>query len=478
MIVGRLKNGQLQLIDRLREPVRLAAGLTEGHGLKPVVAERALDCLKRFGQRVSGLHPDSVRAVGTNTLRLAQTTDCFLDQAQDALGHSIEVISGIEEARLVHLGVAHSLAEPAGRRLVVDIGGGSTELIIGEGLEAIHLESLYMGCVNMTQRFFDDGTISKTAMKKAILAARLELQASKQSFRRLGWSMAAGSSGTVRSVRDAVMEAGWSDNGITSESLQRLRSALIEFGHADKIELSAVNEDRKPVFAGGVAILSAVFHALKIERMRHSSGALREGLLYDLLGRIQHQDIRESTIQSLVQRYHIDLEQAQRVEETALALARQLIDSWRLNPPATERWLHWAALLHEVGLVIAHSQYHKHGAYLVAYSDLPGFSLGDQRFLSVLVRCHRRKFRKSLVEVLPSGMREYAIQLCALLRLSVLLHRNRSRSAEPAIRASAHKKSIRLDFPNGWLKHHPLTLADLDIEKKYLKSAGLKLEYS
>ncbi|MEA2079315.1 MAG: exopolyphosphatase, partial [Pseudomonadota bacterium] len=230
MIVGRLKNDQLQLIDRLREPVRLAAGLTDGRGLKPEVAERALECLKRFGQRVSEVHPGSVRAVGTNTLRLAQATDRFLDQAQDALGHSIEVISGIEEARLVHLGVAHSLAEPGGRRLVVDIGGGSTELIIGEGLEAIQLESLYMGCVNMTQRFFDDGTISKAAMKKAILAARLELQASKQSFRRLGWSMAAGSSGTIRTVRDVVMEAGWSDNGITSESLKSLRSALIDFG--------------------------------------------------------------------------------------------------------------------------------------------------------------------------------------------------------------------------------------------------------
>jgi len=478
MIVGRLKNGQLQLIDRLREPVRLAAGLTDGHRLKHEVAEGALDCLKRFGQRISGLHPDSVRAVGTNTLRLAQTKDCFLDQAQDALGHSIEVISGIEEARLVHLGVAHSLAEPGGRRLVVDIGGGSTELIIGEGFEAIHLESLYMGCVNMTQRFFDGGTISKTAMKKAVLAARLELQASKQSFRRLGWSMAAGSSGTIRAVRDAVMDKGWSDNGITPESLKRLRSALVDFGHADRIELSAVNEDRKPVFAGGVAILSAVFHALEIERMRHSSGALREGLLYDLLGRIQHQDIRESTIQSLAQRYQVDLEQAQSVEETALALARQLIDSWQLNRQDTERWLHWAALLHEIGLVIAHSQYHKHGAYLVEYSDLPGFSLGDQRFLSVLVRCHRRKFRKSLVEALPGGMRENAIQLCTLLRLSVLLHRNRSRSAGLAMQASASKNSIRLDFPNDWLKHRPLTLADLDLEKKYLKSAGLKLEYS
>ncbi len=478
MIVGRLKNGQLQVIDRLREPVRLAAGLTDGRQLTAEVAERAIDCLGRFGQRVSGLHPDNVRAVGTNTLRLAQTRSSFLERAQEALGHSIEVISGIEEARLIHLGVAHSLGQTGGRRLVVDIGGGSTELIIGEGLEAIHLQSLYMGCVNMSQRFFGDGSISKTSMKKAILAARLELQASKKSFRRLGWTMVAGSSGTIRAVRDAVMEARWSDNGITRESLKSLRNALVDFGHADNIELAAVGEDRKPVFAGGVAILSAVFQALKIDRMRHSSGALREGLLYDLLGRIQHQDIRESTIQSLAQRYHVDLEQAQRVEATALALARQLLQSWRLNQEASERWLHWAAQLHEIGLVIAHSQYHKHGAYLVEHSDLPGFSLGDQRFLSVLVGCHRRKFRKSAVEILPISMRDNAVQLCTLLRLSVLLHRNRSRSSAPPIIASAKKATIRLQFPPGWLQQHPLTQADLDIEKRYLKSAGLKLEYS
>ena len=476
MIVGRLQNNQLQLIDRLREPVRLAEGLTKEHTLEPAVAARALDCLQRFGQRIRDLPGDSVRAVGTNTLRRAHAAGGFLQQAEEALGHSIEVISGIEEARLVYLGVAHSLADPGGRQLVVDIGGGSTELIIGEGFQPIQLESLYMGCVSMSQRFFGDGKIDKSAMKDAVLAARLELQASKQAFRRTGWTMATGSSGTIRTVRDVVLEAGWSDNGITPESLKKLRSTLVGMGQANSIGFAAVSEDRKPVFTGGVAILSAVFHALKIDRMLHSSGALREGLLYDLLGRLQHQDMREATVQSLSQRYHIDMEQALRVEETALALAEQFAAVWQLPEPATTKWLHWAALLHEIGLLIAHSQYHKHGAYLVKYSDLPGFSLRDQVFLSVLVRCHRRKFRPAMIEVVPDDMRSYAVKLCLILRLAVLLHRSRSHKAAPEVLINAAGNRIHLTFPDGWLEEHPLSQADLKVERKQLATFGIALE--
>jgi len=478
MIVGRLQDGQLRIIDRLREPVRLAAGLDEEQQLHPDVAERALECLRRFGQRVHDLGPGNIRAVGTNTLRIARTAGGFIDQAQEALGHPIEVISGIEEARLVHLGVAHSLAEPGGQRLVVDIGGGSTELIIGEGYSPVYLESLYMGCVNMTQRFFPKGIISKKAMKEAILAARLELETCKAILRKLGWSMAAGSSGTIRTVREVVLEAGWSEGGISADSLKQLRQSLIDTGKAESIDFPAVSEDRKPVFAAGVAVLSAVFQALKIDRMVYSSGALREGLLYDLLGRIQHQDIREATVRSLTQRHHVDVEQAERVEKTAVTLAEQLIDTWQLEREDIDQWLHWAALLHETGLVIAHNQYHKHGAYLVEFSDLAGFSLLDQRFLSTLVRCHRRKFRRLLVEVLPTDRQQKAIQLAILLRLAVLLHRNRSRTEDPDIRVTADKQSLQLVFPPGWLEEHPLTLADLDQERKYLKPVSIKLEYS
>ncbi len=477
MIVGRLQNDQLQLIDRLREPVRLAEGLTADHNLEAHVAERALDCLQRFGQRIRDLPVGNVRAVGTNTLRRAQAASGFLDKAQKALGQRIDIISGIEEARLVHLGVAHSLAEPVGRRLVVDIGGGSTELVIGEGFKPIRLESLYMGCVGMSQRFFADGKIDKSAMKNAIIAARLELQASKQAFKRVGWTAATGSSGTIRAIRDVVYEAGWSDNGITAESLKKLRSALVGFGHFDNIAFEAIGADRRPVFAGGVAVLSAVFHALKIDRMQHSSGALREGLLYDLLGRIQHQDIREATLQSIAERYHVDLEQAQRVEETALTLAKQCADAWKLELPSTVQWLRWAALTHEIGLVIAHSQYHKHGGYLMEYADLPGFSRRDQRILALLVRHHRRKLRKSMFENLPPDQAHYSIRLIALLRLSVLLHRSRSHRDTRDIHVTANTDSIKLIFPENWIEEHPLTKTDLNVEKKNLAAVGIKLKF-
>lgn len=478
MIVGRLQNEQIQLIDRLREPVRLAEGLTASQNLEASVAERALDCLQRFGQRIRDLPHHNVRAVGTNTLRRAQAASGFLDQAQEALGHRIEIISGIEEARLVHLGVVHSLADPGGRRLVVDIGGGSTEVIIGEGFQPILLESLYMGCVGMSQRFFADGSIEKSAMKNAILAARLELQASKQTFKRTGWIMATGSSGTIRAVRDVVREAGWSDNGITPESLKRLRNALVEFGSADNIDFESISSDRKPVFAGGVAILSAVFHALKIDRMVHSSGALREGLLYDLLGRIQHHDIREATVQSMAERYHIDAGQAQRVEETALALLTQCADAWSIEETRASQWLRWASLVHEIGLLVAHSQYQKHGGYLLEYSDLPGFSLRDQQFLALLVCHHRRKLPKVMLKDVPANQVDYTVRLIALLRLSVLLHRSRSDQRIPDILITATSGSIKLNFPGDWLEEHPLTKADLDAEKKLLSTVDIKLKFA
>lgn len=479
MIVARVQNGQLQLLDRLREPVRLAEGLTREHDLKPEVAARAIDCLQRFGQRVRDLPADSVRAVGTNTLRRAQASTGFTEQAQNALGHPIEIISGIEEARLVYLGVAHSLSDPGGRRLVVDIGGGSTELIIGEEFNAVWLESLYMGCVGMTQRFFSDGSITKAAMKKAILAARLELQPVRHTFRRLGWTVATGSSGTIRTVRDVVREAGWSESGITADSLKKLRAQLIACGSADAINYPAVNPDRKPVFAGGVAILSAVFQSLKIEQMLHSSGALREGAVYDLLGRIQHRDVREATIQALTQRYQVDAPQAARVEATALKLLEQVQQTWKLRSEDSRQWLRWASLLHEAGRIIAHSQYHRHGAYLVEHSDLPGFSVRDQRFLATLLVSHRRKFRSAPFDVLPKPMRTIAVRLCILLRLSVLLHRGRSEKTGPVPELEiSEKHSMHLQFPPDWLDEHPLTRADLEVEKKYLKNQDFQLKFT
>jgi exopolyphosphatase/guanosine-5'-triphosphate,3'-diphosphate pyrophosphatase len=402
----------------------------------------------------------------------------FLERAQEALGHSIEIISGIEEARLIYLGVAHSLPDPGGRRLVVDIGGGSTELIIGEGFEPRVLESLYMGCVGMSKRFFADGKITKESMHKAMLAARLELQPVKRRYRELGWSLATGSSGTIRAVRDVVANAGWSDNGITPASLHQLRDKLIAAGHVDALRLEGLSDNRRAVFPGGFVVLDAVFDALKIERMLHSNGALREGVIYDLNGRIHHHDKRESTINAITDYYRVDREQADRVEQAALAILDQVREDWKLKKQDACQWLHWAAQLHEIGLTIAHSQYHRHGAYIIRNADLAGFSQRDQRFLSLLVQSHRRKLKPALFEALPDYMRHIALRLAAIIRLAVLLRRSRSgRDVMPA-RVSATEKKITLQFPPGWLDAHPLTSVDLRREKKYLKSVGMKLRFS
>jgi exopolyphosphatase / guanosine-5'-triphosphate,3'-diphosphate pyrophosphatase len=474
MIVARVVHGQLHVLDRLQETVRLGAGLDAKNRLTAEAGRRAIDCLKRFGQRLRGMQPDSVRVVGTNTLRRARRTEKFLARAQAALGHPIEIISGREEARLIYLGVAREIPED-GPRLVVDIGGGSTELILGERMEPKLAESLYMGCVSMWQSHFPDGRITAKAMRRAETAARLELQPVEAQFRN-GWHAAYGSSGTIRSIGAVVRAAGWSEQDITPAALANLRETVLKCGHVGRLHLPGLNDDRAPVFPGGVAILTAVFDALGIERLRVSDSALREGLLYDLLGRLRHEDVRERTIGALSALYHVDKIQAARVETTARECFAQVAADWKLTDDDAAL-LSWAARLHEMGLAVAHTQYHKHGAYLVRYADLPGFSNTEQHWLALLIRAHRRKFPVGEFAVLPKEQQRQAQRLAMLLRLSVLLHRGRSDAALPRLRLRAGKRSLRVDFPSRWLAQHPLTLADLQQEEDCLGEAGLALRF-
>ncbi len=476
LIVARLQDGQLRIVDRLRDPVRLAAGLGRGLRLSSEVRRRAIECLQRFGQRLRELGPDSVRVVGTNTLRQARDPD-FIEAAQQALGHPIEIIAGVEEARLIYLGVAHSLAVDEGRRLVVDIGGGSTELIIGEGFRPLRLDSLHMGCVTLSERCFRGGRVSKGSFEEAELLAALELEPIQQRFRRLGWGSVVGASGTVRTIREILIEQGWSDQGISAAGLRKLRKAMLDAGHVDKLRLKGLSDERRPVLAGGVAILGAVFAALDLDRMLIAQGALREGLLYDLLGRIQHADVREAAVQALISRYQIDAQHAARVEAVALRLLEQLAHGWGLGHPMQRTWLHWAAGLHELGLVIAHSQYHKHGAYLVQHSDLAGFSMRDQALLAVLVRGHRGKFPREEIAALPKPLQEPTRRLTMLLRLAVLLRRDRADGPVPELRAKVAGNELKLKFPAGWLDARPLTRADLLQERKNLATIDIKLTF-
>ena len=478
LVIGRVVDGHLDVVDRLREPVRLAAGLDDRKRLGRDAIEGALACLRRFGQRLRGMPEHAVRAVGTNTLRSARNGEAFRREAERALGHPIEVIAGREEARLIYLGVAHALADDGERRLVIDIGGGSTECIIGSGFTPTYRESLYMGCVSISRKFFPEGRIDKQSMKRAVLAARVELEPIERQYRDAGWDSAVGSSGTIRAIAAIAHAAGWCENGIDRGALRRLRRALVRARHVDAIRLRELRDDRRPVLPGGVAVLSAALDALDIEHLDVSEMALREGLLFDLIGRIRHEDVRDSTVQRRIERYRVDAAQGERVAATALALHRQVAASWGLAGEDAEQLLGWAARLHEAGLFVSHNQYHKHGAYLLANGDMSGFSRQAQSMLSSLVRGHRRKFPSSVFEQLAPGEGRRARRLCVLLRLAVVLNRSRADGFLPGVAALARGESLSVAFPPGWLDAHPLTRADLEQEQAYLADANIELGFA
>lgn len=477
MIVARSTNGDLQVIDRIKEMVRLGEGLTADKQLLPEVADRALACLDRFGQRLRVMPPGSVRAVGTNTLRQLRPETGFLERAEQALGHPIDVIAGREEARLVYLGVAHGLAAGSERRLVVDIGGGSTELIVGQGFTPRLRESLHMGCVSLTRRYFPDGRITAKAMERAELAGALEVRPIRELFRATGWVKAVGSSGTIKAIAAAVAAEGWCPDGISAEALEQLRNALIAYGASDAIAIRGLSDQRKPVFVGGVVALRALFTNLGLRHMQVSDEALREGLIYEMLGRNEHEDVRERTVRSLAQRFGVDKVHAARVMGAAKRLFQQVAEPWQLDHPNDPVVLGFAARLHEVGLVISHSNYHKHGAYLLRNADLSGFTRQAQQVLAVLVLGHRRKFPVAEFDVLPRDRRVAVRRLCVLLRLAVLMHRGRSATAKPCPRLSVAGDALSLAFPDDWLAANPLTRLELEEEAARLATAGFVLEF-
>lgn len=478
MIVARIVNDHIQVLDRLREMVQLAAGLDDRNHLSEDAQRIALDCLARFGQRLRYIPPQQLRIVGTNTLRQARNSAEFLDRAAAVLGHDVEVIGGQEEARLIYLGVAHSVADVEGRRLVVDIGGGSTELIIGEKFEPLHLSSLKMGCVSMSRACFDDGKISEARMREAELRVQLRLEPVREEYLERGWQTVTGASGSIKAIQEVVNREGWSREGITLESLRRLRTALVETGHTAGLGARwQLEPARAQVFAGGFVVLHGLCEALNVGRMEVSEGALREGVIYDLLGRIRHEDVRDRTIATVTSRFGLDHAQADRVNVTLQALWRQVRASWELEEEEWGRVLEWAARLHEVGMLLTYNQYHKHGAYILHHADLSGFSRGDQDLLAALVRCHRRSFPADAFVHLPHDTIPQAKRLSVLLRLAVVLNRARSRQPPPVPALSADGRRLKMRFPEGWLDEHPLTRADLDIEARFLHKAGFRIKF-
>jgi exopolyphosphatase/guanosine-5'-triphosphate,3'-diphosphate pyrophosphatase len=475
MVVARYTHGQLVIVDRLREMVRLGAGLEADGRLNKDVTKRALACLERFGQRLRDMRPDSVRVVGTNALRRARKKEAFVERAREALGHPIEIVSGMEEARLIYSGVSHTMPSGTGRRLVCDIGGGSTEIIIGEGHEPLEMESLQVGCVRLSEEFFADGRLSQKRMQHARVAARQAIEPYRAAFRRRGWYEAVGSSGTVRAIGDLLRERDPGATDISADGLGRIVHELGKLDHIDDLRQGAVTDDRKPSFAGGVATLAELFEQLGLESMKVADGAMREGILYDLLGRYTDEDARERTVRGMQERFHVDLAQAERVEATAVAFLEQIEDAWSLTDPEIELLLRWAARLHEIGLDVAHSGYHRHGAYLLANADMAGFPREEQKLLSIMVGSHRRKPAIEEADDLNPPWDKRAPAMTLLLRLAVLLHRGRSSVALPDIQLAPRKDALEMRFPAGWLDDHPLTVADLQLEIESLKTVGFRL---
>jgi len=477
MVVANVVDSRALIVDRIKEMVRLAGGLDENRRLTDDAMETALQCLEMFGQRIKTIPTSNIRAVGTNTLRQARNSVEFLAHANAALGHNIEIISGREEARLVYLGVANTIFNDKNKRLVIDIGGGSTELIIGKGFNTGITESLFMGCVSTSQRFFKDGELTAKRLRKACIAALQELENVRERYRNYGWDNAIGTSGTIRAILDVVIGQGWSDSVITSESLSKLKKALISMGHINKIDFEELSPNRIPVFVGGVVVLSAVFDALKIESMEYSDGALREGLLYDQIGRQHDIDVRDKTVDRLMNRYSVDFDHADRVEKITKHIFRSIKSEWQLEKKEDLKMIRWAARLHEIGLAIAHSQYHKHGAYLLSNSDIPGFSRQEQILLSILVRLHRRKFTLDIFEQVTDDIQNKLIKLIIILRLAIVLNRSRNAIKTPEIDVKTNGKKIELQFQNGWLSDHPLTEADLEAEANYLSVTDYNLDF-
>ena len=475
IVVAEMVHGQIRPLDKISEKVRLGKYLDDRQELTSEGQAIALETLERFAQRIRLVPSERRRAVGTSALRSAKNSKSFITRAEKILGCPIDIIAGREEARLIYLGVAHTLSDN-NRRLVIDIGGGSTELILGEKFKPLLTESLHMGCLNYQQKFFPTGKITKKGFEKAEMTARQEILNVEMAFKKKGWDEVVGSSGTIRAIEQIIVAADSDIEGISIDSVNSLKEKILKFKNCEDLELPGLKVDRKYILPSGLAIVSVLFKEFNIEFIRYSDGALREGLLYDMLGRIDHEDVRNRTINALQINYGIDIEHANNVKNTALELFESVknelgfIDEGAL--------LEWAALIHEIGLFVSHSQYQKHGAYLILHSDLPGFSRREQEEMSLIVETHRRKITLNLSSVETDLERKKLFYLSILLRLAVLLNHSHHDFPGKLLDLKIFKSEMCIKFKNDWLSRHPLTLYDLEQEKEYLKDLNMNLKFS
>ena len=474
MVIARLTEGRMQIIDRIKERVRLAEGMDGQRRMSPEAMARGLDCLALFAERLTNIKPDQIRIAGTYTLRRASNARDFVREAAKVLNHPIEIISGQEEARLIYQGVAHT-QHIEGQVLVVDIGGGSTELIIGEGFSPLALTSRKMGCVSFTQSFFGNGKLGEKAFNAAVLEAQHQLAPIINQYRKLGWQSCLGSSGSIRTVRDVLQGEEWTDGAITLAGLERLKEEMLKHKRVDQLKLAGLTEERQGVFAAAVAILLGLFTSLPIERMEYSDGALREGLLYEFEERLQHHDIRERTALALSTHYRIDKRQATRVESCVLSLFDALSGPWEMPEEPYRAILGWAARLHEIGLAINYSGIHKHSAYILQNTDLPGFNQDDQALLAALVRFHRKGLKLSELPALPNHDEQTVLRCIRILRLAVAAHHRRQDNLLPEWNVQAAGDQLVVTLPLDWCDENKLLMQNLEKEHRYCHEQGWPL---
>jgi len=479
MLVARREHGELRVIDRIREMVRLGGGLDARGRLDDDTRDRALGCLAQFGQRLANIPPQQLRAVGTQTFRRMRDADGFLIVAETALGCPIDVISGREEARLVWLGVNEGTSFTNEARLVIDIGGGSTELAAGRAIDPALTESIQFGCVSVTRRAFGKGRITAKRWRRAADEIASELQALAPELAAIEWRTAIGSSGTIRAVQSIIAgESNTLPRPIRLADVDRLKQALIDCGHVDEVDLPGLSGKRQPVIAGGVLVLEACMQTFGIESLEVSAFALREGLLHDLVGRLEQRDPREKTVRAMAERFGTDRAQAERVRDFALCAFEQVAETFELRDIHREL-LEWACRLHEIGLGIAHSHYQLHSAYIVAQSDMAGFTRQEQQFMAFLLRYQRRKLPQEVLEELPLRLRAGAAPVLAILRLAVALARARTDSDLPDFALEPNPPDrLVLALPQGWLPSRPLSQRSLEIERGQIRAAGIRLSLS
>ncbi len=454
--IGRLEHGQFYRTEYLKETVRQGDGLDADRNLTPLAMQRGWDCLARFGERLSGFNPSEVRAVATQTLREARNRDDFLGLANQLLGFPIDVISGREEARLIYQGVAQALPQSNERRLVIDIGGRSTELILGHGYEPKLMESYRVGSIAWSTRYFSDNQFTKQAFQMAEIAAKAVLDEVMSTYRRDTWDLAYGSAGTVGAVGDILFAAGWPAGTVDREGLDWLLDKLISAQSADQLRLAGMKDDRRLIIGGGLSILRAVFDLLQIDHMQQASGGLRHGLLFDLVGNIPKQlDVRTQSVKRLAVKFGADTEQGMRVDQVATALFAKLNgDADDAFMDRHQRKLSWAAQLHEIGSQISHSDHHKHGAYILDNTDAMGFTMAELHKLSLLVLGQRGKLRKLDLDF-ADGF--FVSQLLALRLAVVLCHARRDPDVSGIFlaRDSVKANSFTLKYPTSWAQAYP-----------------------